>query len=98
MKKLISFGFVLALLIVDSTEISAQPGTKSIIYGGSSSGQGQGIYVLEFDQQKGTLKELQTVTEGSSPGFLAFSPNKDFLYSIYGKGTLRGWKWCGYGL
>jgi 6-phosphogluconolactonase len=77
------------LLIVDSPEISAQPGTKSIIYGGSSSARGsKGIYVLEFDQQKGTLKELQTVTEGSSPGFLAFSPNKDFLYSIYGKGTL----------
>jgi 6-phosphogluconolactonase len=90
MKKLISFGFVLTLLIVDSTEISAQPGTKSIIYGGSSSARGsKGIYVLEFDQQKGTLKELQTVTEGSSPGFLAFSPNKDFLYSIYGKGTLE---------
>ncbi|OYY06043.1 MAG: hypothetical protein B7Y76_00345, partial [Sphingobacteriia bacterium 35-40-5] len=57
---------------------------------GSSSVRGsKGIYVLEFDQQKGTLKELQTVTEGSSPGFLAFSPNKDFLYSIYGKGTLE---------
>jgi len=90
MKKLISFGFVLTLLITDSSELLAQPGTKSIIYAGSSSARGsKGIYVLEFDQQKGTLKELQTVTEGSSPGFLAFSPNKDFLYSIYGKGTLN---------
>ncbi len=90
MKKLISFGFVLTLLIADSSELFAQPGTKSIIYAGSSSARGsKGIYVLEFDQQKGTLKELQTVTEGSSPGFLAFSPNKDFLYSIYGKGTLE---------
>lgn len=89
MKKLISFGFVLTLLIADSSELLAQPGTKSIIYAGSSSARGsKGIYVLEFDQQKGTLKELQTVTEGSSPGFLAFSPNKEFLYSIYGKGTL----------
>ncbi len=90
MKKLISFGFVLTLLIADSSELFAQPGTKSIIYAGSSSARGsKGIYVLEFDQQKGTLKELQTVTEGSSPGFLAFSPNKDFLYSIYGKGTIE---------
>ena len=90
MKKLISFCFVLTLLITDSSELLAQPGTKSIIYAGSSSARGsKGIYVLEFDQQKGTLKELQTVTEGSSPGFLAFSPNKDFLYSIYGKGTLE---------
>jgi len=89
MKKLISFGFVLTLLITDSPELFAQPGTKGIIYAGSSSARGsKGIYVLEFDQQKGTLKELQTVTEGNSPGFLAFSPNKDFLYSIYGKGTL----------
>ncbi len=90
MKKLISFGFVLTLLIADFSELFAQPGTKNIIYAGSSSARGsKGIYVLEFDQQKGALKELQTVTEGSSPGFLAFSPNKDFLYSIYGKGTLE---------
>jgi len=90
MKKLISFGFVLTLLIADSTELLAQPGTKAVIYVGSSSVRGsKGIYVLELDQQKGTLKELQTVTEGNSPGFLAFSPNKDFLYSIYGKGTLN---------
>lgn len=90
MKKLISFGFVLTLLIADSSELLAQPGTKAIIYVGSSSVRGsKGIYVLELDQQKGTLKELQTVTEGNSPGFLAFSPNKDFLYSIYGKGTIN---------
>jgi len=89
MKKLISFGFVLTLIIANSTELFAQTGTKGIIYAGSSSARGsKGIYVLEFDQQKGTLKELQTVTEGSSPGFLAFSPKKDFLYSIYGTGTL----------
>ena len=89
MKRLILFGFVLTLLITNSPELFAQPGTKGIIYAGSSSVRGsKGIYVLEFDLQKGTLKELQTVTEGSSPGFLAFSPNKDFLYSIYGKGTL----------
>lgn len=90
MKKLISFGFVMTLLIGDSPELFAQQGKKGIIYAGSSSTRGsKGIYVLEFDQQKGTLKELQTVTEGSSPGFLAFSPKKDFLYSIYGKGTLN---------
>jgi len=90
MKKLISFGFVLTLLIADSSELLAQPSTKAIIYVGSSSVRGsKGIYVLELDQQKGTLKELQTVTEGNSPGFLAFSPKKDFLYSIYGKGTLN---------
>ena len=86
MKKLISFGFVLTLLITDSTELLAQPGTKSIIYAGSSSARGsKGIYVLEFDQQKGTLKELQTVTEGSSPGFLAFSPNKIFCIQFMGR-------------
>jgi 6-phosphogluconolactonase len=78
------------MIITDSSELVAQPGTKGIIYVGSSSVRGsKGIYVLELDQQKGTLKELQTVTEGNGPGFLAFSPNKDFLYSIYGKGTLN---------
>ena len=63
--------------------------TKDIIYAGSSSTRGsKGIYVFEFDRNQGKLNEVQTVTEGSSPGFLTLSPDKKILYSIYGKGTL----------
>jgi 6-phosphogluconolactonase len=88
MRNLISF-CIAFVLFVSGIEFSfAQPGSKDIIYAGTSSARGsKGIYVLEFDRTLGKLKELQTLTEGNGPGFLAFSPGKDFLYSIYGKGT-----------
>lgn len=63
--------------------------TNDIIYAGTSSTRGsKGIYVFEFDRIQGKLRELQTLTEGNSPGFLALSPDRGMLYSIYGKGTL----------
>ena len=63
--------------------------TRDIIYAGTSSTRGsKGIYVFEFDRIQGKLMELQTVTEGSSPGFMALSPDRKMIYSIYGKGTL----------
>ena len=63
--------------------------TRDIIYAGTSSTRGsKGIYVFEFDRVQGKLKELQAVTEGTSPGFMALSPDRQMLYSIYGKGTL----------
>lgn len=89
MKKFISFCIALILFVAGSSELSAQPGSNDIIYAGTSSARGsKGIYVLEFDRKQGKLKELQTLTEGSGPGFLALSPDRKFLYSIYGKGTL----------
>ena len=88
MKNNLSFCIVLVLFISGIENTLAQPGSKDIIYAGTSSARGsKGIYVLEFDRTLGKLKELQTVTEGNGPGFLALSPGKDFLYSIYGKGT-----------
>ena len=63
--------------------------TRDIIYAGTSSTRGsKGIYVFEFDRIQGKMIELQTVTEGSSPGFMALSPDRKMIYSIYGKGTL----------
>ena len=77
---------LIAFIVKDS---SAQLPGKEIIYAGTSSTRGsKGLYVFEFDRTSGKFKELQTVTEGSSPGFLALSPDKKILYSIYGKGTL----------
>ncbi len=88
MKKIISFLLVAIMFFTLGGYTSAQTGTKDIIYAGTSSTRGsKGIYVFEFDRSNGKLRELQTVTEGNSPGFLALSPDKRFLYSIYGRGT-----------
>lgn len=90
MKKTIILTIALTMLMGASLELSAQPGSKDIIYAGTNSARGsKGIYVLEFDRQQGKLKEIQTLDEGRGPGFLALSPNKDFLYSIYSQGTIQ---------
>ncbi len=86
MKKILCF--LLAFLSIFFVEnLSAQ--TKDIIYAGTSSVRGsEGIYVFQFDRQKGKLAGIQTVSGGSSPNFLALSPDKKFLYAAYSKGTL----------
>lgn len=84
MKKV--FCLVITMFLVMNI-VSAQ--SRDIIYAGTSSTRGsKGIYVFEFDRIQGKLEELQTVTEGTSPGFLALSPDREMLYSIYSKGTL----------
>ena len=84
MKRIICLA-ITVLVIMEG--LSAQ--TREIIYAGTSSTRGsKGIYVFEFDRIQGKLKELQTLTEGNSPGFMALSPDRQMLYSIYGKGTL----------
>jgi len=90
MRKLVSFCIVLVLFFTGLANLFAQTNSKEIIYAGTSSARGsKGIYVLEYDRSEGTMKELQTVNEGTGPGFLAFSPDKKFLFSIYSKGTLN---------
>jgi 6-phosphogluconolactonase len=72
MRNNLSFCIVLVLFVSGIEYTLAQPGSKDIIYAGTSSARGsKGIYVLEFDRTLGKLKELQTVTEGNGPGFLA---------------------------
>ena len=86
MKQIISFWVIAFLFFTGSADIYAQ--AKEIIYAGTSSTRGsKGIYVFEFDRSQGKLKELQTVKEGTSPGFLSVSPDRKYLYAIYGQGS-----------
>ncbi len=80
---------LLSISLAFLANVFGQMSSRDIIYAGTSSTRGsKGIYVFEFDRKEAKLKELQTVTEGSGPGFLALSPDKKTLYSIYSKGTL----------
>lgn len=86
MKQIISFWIIAVLFFTGTADIYAQ--AKEIIYAGTSSTRGsKGIYVFEFDRSQGKLIELQTVKEGTSPGFLTVSPDRKYLYAIYGQGS-----------
>jgi 6-phosphogluconolactonase len=53
--------------------------SKQFVY---VSGYGPNIHVLELDVQAGDLKELTTVSGGTAPSYMAFSPNRRFAYAI----------------
>ncbi len=62
--------------------------TKEFIYVGTYSVRGsEGIYVFEFDRIKGSLNQVQTISNLKSPSFLTFSPDGKFLYSV-GESTI----------
>ncbi|MBD0830908.1 lactonase family protein [Aestuariibaculum sediminum] len=44
-------------------------------------GDSKGIYKLQFDTIQGTLSNLKLIAKAESPSFLAFSPDRKFLYA-----------------
>lgn len=49
---------------------------------GPPGGNGDGITVFEMDRKTGSLNHLNTFTDVASPSFIAFSPDKRFLYAV----------------
>lgn len=45
-------------------------------------GESLGIYVCELDQATGALGPVRLAAKANNPGFVAFSPDKRFLYAI----------------
>ncbi len=73
----------LGLLMALSVLSSARAQDKYRVYFGTYTGSGsQGIYLSELNAKEGTLTEPILAGETSSPSFLAFHPNKQFLYAV----------------
>ena len=71
---------ILSTLLLASAALHAQP-----VYIGTSA---DGIYLADFDAEKGILTEPTRAIEYNSPGFLALHPEKPILYSIGGDNTV----------
>lgn len=81
MKK-VAYLFVFVFLFAFCLHVSAQ----DIIYAGTNSLRGsKGLYVFTFDKKNSKLSEIQTVSDGESPNFLALSTNRKVLYAVYSK-------------
>lgn len=79
--------FLTVLCTLSYFNVFGQPGSKEIFYAGTYSDRGsKGIYVYAFNREKGIFTELQAVTEGKSPNFLAIHPGKKYLYAVYSEG------------
>jgi 6-phosphogluconolactonase len=70
----------------------AQKSGKEILYVGTYTQKGEGIYVYELDRKDLSVKELQVLVNKNSPSFLEFHPNKKVLYSANeGNGTVSSY-------
>lgn len=70
-----------------------KPKTREILYVGTYTQKGEGIYVYEFDRSNFSYKELQVLSSKNSPSFLEFHPNKQFMYaSNEGNNTISSYK------
>lgn len=63
------------------TTMAQKPTSKEILYIGTYTQKGEGIYVYELDRSNFSFKELQVLTNKNSPSFLEFHPSKKYLYA-----------------
>lgn len=75
--------FVLLLSFVSCTS------TEKIYVG---TGSPDGMFLIELDEGNGTLKQLYRQGDVKSPGFLTFSPDKNYLYCVASGNKIRSYK------
>ena len=73
--------FLTFICFISAIMTFAQKSGKEILYIGTYTQKGEGIYVYEFDRNNLSYKELQVLVNKNSPSFLEFHPNKKFMYS-----------------
>jgi 6-phosphogluconolactonase len=80
----------LNLLFCGMSTFAQKP--KELLYIGTYTEKGEGIYVYEFDRSNLSYKELQIVPSKNSPSFLEFHPNGQYLYTANeGNGTISSY-------
>ena len=78
--RLLFVAFAFGVVILSS---QAQAQEKYRVYLGTYTGkESKGIYQCELNLKDGSLSAATLAGETSSPSFLAFHPNKKFLYAV----------------
>lgn len=78
-----SFPLSLAVCLVLAAVSSAQAQEKYRVYLGTYTGKdSKGIYQCELNLKDGSLSPATLAGETSSPSFVAFHPNKKFLFAV----------------
>lgn len=72
---------ILSLLITIFTISFGSSQNIEMYLGTFTDGDSEGIYKLQFDTIQGTLSDLKLIAKAESPSFLAFSPDRNFLYA-----------------
>ncbi|WP_162623285.1 lactonase family protein [Confluentibacter sediminis] len=73
--KLLALGLVISFLNCQAQNIPLYIGTYT-------DGYSEGIYKLQFNPKTGELTDLQLAAATQSPSFIAYSPNKKYIYAV----------------
>src|SRR5262245_52256608 len=78
-----SIRHILAAFLFVAAFASVQAQDKYRVYLGTYTGkESKGIYQCELNLKDGSLSEATLAGETKDPSFLAFHPNKKFLYAV----------------
>ncbi len=80
---LFNFYLVIAILSCTSNEVPLLVGTYT-------NGESEGIYQLQFNQETGDISNAILVSKVENPSFLAYSPDKEYLYAVSETNTYNG--------
>ena len=72
--------FLFLMLSISFLNCNAQ--NVSLYVGTYTDGTSEGIYKLQFNTKTGVLSELQLAVATENPSFIAYSPNKKYLYAV----------------
>ena len=74
---------VISLLSCTTKNVSLYVGTYT-------DGKSEGIYQLQFNQDTGELSTMKLAAKVENPSFLAYSPNKKYLYAVSETTNFKG--------
>lgn len=61
-----------------------------VYIGTYTGGDSEGIYKMDFNQKTGVLSNKKLVAEAENPSFLAFSPDRMYLYTVKESNSFQG--------
>lgn len=76
----------LILLIIPLFLMNCKSQNIPLYIGTSSEGESKGIYKVDFNSETGEITNIMLAVEAKNPSFIAFSPNKKFIYAV-GEGS-----------
>jgi 6-phosphogluconolactonase len=70
------------LLLITISLLNCKEENTPLYVGTYTDGESEGIYQLQFNTVTGELNDLNLVTKTENPSFIAYSPNKKYMYAV----------------
>lgn len=70
------------ILFISFTLFSCSAQKETLYVGTYTKGASEGIYKLDFNTKTGALENKQLAVKTQNPSFIAFSPNKNYIYAV----------------